>query len=260
MTILDTIIDKKKQEISYRKSIFSIQKLEKCLSFARKTISFQESLKKKDKNGIISEFKRKSPSKGIINANASVEEVTAGYVKANVCALSVLTDSFFFGGSSADLMAARNFNPETPILRKDFVIDSYQIVEAKAIGADVVLLIASCLTKKEIDDLAIFAKNLGLEILLEIHAEEELEKISDHVTVVGVNNRNLKDFTVDIQHSIDLFPQIPSKFLKISESGISNVETIQKLQNVGFSGFLIGENFMKTTNPSLACQEFASLL
>jgi indole-3-glycerol phosphate synthase len=254
MTILDKIIAEKYKEVEDIKHLISTRQLEKKKGFLRTPFSLKESLTKHGSSGIIAEFKRKSPSKGIINNTVSVEEVTTGYFDAGVAGLSILTDRNFFGGSPIDIISARDIN--LPILRKDFIVDEYQVIEAKAMGADVILLIAACLEKTTIQNLARCAKSLGLEILLELHAHEELEKIVDEVDMVGVNNRNLKDFKVDLQHSISLAKQLPDKFIKVSESGIDSIDTIKLLKKEGFQGFLIGENFMKTDNPGDACREF----
>jgi indole-3-glycerol phosphate synthase len=190
----------------------------------------------------------------VINDQVDVTAVTKGYAAAGASCLSVLTDGQFFGGSSEDLQRAR-IN-DIPILRKDFIIDEYQIVEAKAIGADVILLIAACLMPAEVRQLAAFARSLQLEVLLEIHNEEELEHICEETEIVGVNNRDLKTFTVDIQRSIDLSKKIPAGKVLIAESGISKIETILHMKKAGFSGFLIGENFMKEKDPGAAFGEF----
>ena len=255
MTILDKIIASKYSEVAQQKALVPVSQLEQMPDFARKTVSLKDSLTKAGSSGIIAEFKRQSPSKGIINDRVSVEEVTTGYALAGVAGISVLTDGQFFGGSLADLVAARTVN-QIPILRKDFMVDEYQIIEAKAYGADVILLIAASLDLPLIKKLATCAKSIGLEILFEIHAREELEKIVDEIDMVGVNNRNLKDFKVDLEHSLALAQQLPDKFVKVSESGIDNPDTIKFLRNNGFKGFLIGENFMKQANPGLACWEF----
>jgi len=208
------------------------------------------------RTGIIAEFKRKSPSKGIINDKVTVEKVTTGYAAAGASALSVLTDCDFFMGEKADLVAAREAN-SIPILRKDFMIDEYQVIEAKSLGADIILLIAAILTTEEIRKLASLAKSLGLNVLLEVHNLAELERsINPNLDAIGVNNRNLADFTVSVQTSYDLVQHIPADFLKISESAISNPETIKQLKQAGFNGFLIGESFMKQEDPGLAMQEF----
>ncbi len=259
MNILDKIVAHKHKEIAKRKLQYPIELLEQSIYFDSETISLKEHITKKDKSGIIAEFKRKSPSKGLINANAGVKLVTTGYVKAGVSALSVLTDSKFFGGSYNDLAEARKFN-RCPILRKDFIIDEYQIIGSKSIGADAILLIAAILDKKQVKQLAEFAHSLNLEVLLEIHNKKELEVLNEAIDLVGVNNRNLKDFSVDIKTSIQLSTLIPDEFVKVSESGISSTNTIIELRKYGYQGFLIGENFMKTDNPAKACKEFIDKL
>ncbi|WP_017260265.1 indole-3-glycerol phosphate synthase TrpC [Pedobacter arcticus] len=256
MNILDKIVARKKEEVASAKAINSIKNLENFPAFLRETYSLKSFLTDPNKSGIIAEFKKKSPSKGIINDKVTVEEVTTGYAKAGASALSVLTDHDFFMGHEDDLIAARKVN-EIPILRKDFMVDEYQIIEAKAIGADIVLLIAACLTPDEILSFAKLAKSLGLSTLLEVHNREELDRsLNPYLDVVGVNNRNLKDFTVSIDTSLTLAEVIPTEFLKISESAISEPETIKILKKAGFNGFLIGENFMRTPNPGLAMANF----
>jgi indole-3-glycerol phosphate synthase len=210
-------------------------------------------------SGIISEFKRKSPSLGWINEEADVVEVAAGYSAAGASGISILTDSEFFGGSPLDIMAARQF-VACPVLRKDFMIDEYQLYEAKAMGADVVLLIAAALTVKQTLELASKAHELGLEVLLEVHNEQELGHANDFVDMLGVNNRNLKTFEQNIQTSFDLAALIPDQFVKVSESGISKIETVRELRAVGYKGFLMGENFMKEENPASALVNFISSL
>ena len=256
MNILDKIVARKIQEVAFAKTQVSVKELENNLAFNRTPYVFKDFLLAQDRTGIIAEFKKQSPSKGVINGNADVKEITQGYNRAGASALSVLTDTDFFGGKKDDLIQARSVN-DIPILRKDFMIDEYQILEAKAWGADIILLIASILTPQQISDFGKLAQSLGLSVLLEVHNLEELERsICPHLSAIGVNNRNLGDFTVDIQTSFDLVDKIPSEFLKISESAISNPQTIKDLKAVGFQGFLIGENFMKTENPGLAMQEF----
>lgn len=254
MNILDKIIEAKKIEVKERKQSIPIQELEKKSLFRTPCFSFSEYLLNPDKTGIITEFKRQSPSKGIINNISGVKEVTADYAKYGASAISVLTDEFFFGGNLKDLEEARV--QKTPLLRKDFMIDEYQLVESKAWGADIILLIAACLTVKKVKELAIFAKDLGLNVLLEIHNQEELNHICDEVDVVGINNRNLKDFKVDIQHSIELGSKIQKEKIKIAESGIHDMKTLQQLKNHGFQGFLMGEIFMKEENPGQAFGNF----
>ncbi|PIF04851.1 MAG: indole-3-glycerol phosphate synthase [Draconibacterium sp.] len=256
MTILDKIIAVKKTEVARQKQLVKIEQLLEAPDFERECLSLKKNLLKKGSSGIIAEFKQKSPSKGIINAKADVSKVTRAYVNAGVAGISVLTEQEFFGGTQANLMKARKVNPQIPILRKDFMIDSYQLVEAKAYGADVVLLIAACLGKEQALTLAKDAKILGLEVLMEIHNETELDLINEYVDMVGVNNRNLKTFQVDVETSVKLAAMIPEKYVKISESGLSGAGTIHYLRNNGFKGFLIGETFMKTANPGETCRTF----
>ncbi len=255
MDILEKIVAYKKSEVADRKELYPTKLLEKSIYFETKPVSLKKYLTRKDKSGIIAEFKRKSPSKGMINGHAKVETVSIGYMQAGASALSILTDEHFFGGKNTDLTEARKYN-FCPILRKEFIIDEYQIIEAKAIGADAILLIAECLTKEEVSKLAAFAKGLGLEVLMEIHSSDQLGKCNPNLDIIGVNNRDLKTFEVSIQNSIELFPLIPNDFVKISESGISNPEAVVELSLVGFQGFLIGERFMKEANPHFACGEF----
>jgi indole-3-glycerol phosphate synthase len=258
MNILDTIIERKKIEVEERKRSKSISELEKMPLFKRETYSLKDSLLDKSKTGIIAEFKRQSPSKGVINNTSSVEDVVKNYVKNGASAVSVLTDEIFFGGSLNDIIEARN--NEVPLLRKDFIIDKYQIVESKAYGADIILLIAACLSKEDVKTFSTFAKDLGLNVLLEIHTEDELDHICNEVDVVGINNRDLKSFKVDLNHSIELCKKIPLDKINISESGIDDVKTIRFLKQNGFSGFLIGEKFMKEKNPGVAFAEFVKEL
>ncbi len=258
MNILEEIIEHKKEEVKSKKSKVKMADLEKRELFSSDVLSLKDSLLDKSKTGIIAEFKRRSPSKGVINPDVDIVEVTKGYTEHGASCLSVLTDAHFFGGSDEDLIKAR-IN-EIPILRKDFIIDEYQLVEARSIGADVILLIAACLSPVEVKRLAAFAKNLGLEVLLELHAEEELDHICDDTTVIGINNRNLKTFDVDIERSLRMAERIPLTKLKIAESGISSVDNILLFKQHGFHGFLIGENFMKAANPTIAFAEFVKQL
>ena len=254
MNILEKIVLHKKKEVAERKSRFPVSMLEKTNYFQAPALSLKEFLTRPDKLGIIAEFKRKSPSKPSINLSAEVEKVTKSYVKAGASALSILTDQDFFGGSLADLKEARKAN-FCPILRKDFIIDEYQLIEAKSAGADAVLLIAECLEKASLKKLAIMAHDLGLEVLMEIHDSVGLEKLNEHIDVLGVNNRDLRVFKTDIQNSVNLATDIPDGQVKISESGIKTAEDIVTLLKAGFDGFLIGEQFMKNEDPGLACSE-----
>jgi indole-3-glycerol phosphate synthase len=259
MNILDTIIEHKRNTLPIRKGLMPPAVLEKFPYFNRTCLSLAARLRAGDNTGIITEFKRKSPSKGIINAMAPVEEVTRDYEQFGAAAISVLTDDHFFGGSSEDLMAARD-TVHIPLLRKDFIIDEYQLLEAKAFGADIILLIAACLTPPEVKMLAASAKSLGLEVLLELHDEDELEHICDDTELIGINNRSLKTFDVNLDHSLQMASKIPSGKIKIAESGICNVEQINLFKENGFLGFLMGENFMKEINPGEAFRKFAAKL
>ncbi len=260
MDILEKIIGHKQKEVTERKSLYPVKLLEQSIFFSSPAVSLKKYIQRKDKSGIIAEFKRKSPSKGAINPHVSVERTSIGYMQAGASALSILTDKEFFGGSSDDLMVARKFN-YCPILRKDFVIDEYQIIEAKSIGADAILLIAAALQPEKLKALAGFARSLGLEILLEVHSREELYPQSFSVVdLIGVNNRDLKTFEVNVETSKKLSEFIPKEIVKISESGISSPETIVELRKYGFEGFLIGENFMKHSRPEVAAKEFIEAL
>ncbi|HEX8041646.1 MAG TPA: indole-3-glycerol phosphate synthase TrpC [Chryseosolibacter sp.] len=256
MNVLDRIILHKRKEVSDRKRAVGINVLEQSSFFSRPTVSMKAGVTAFEASGIIAEFKRRSPSKGIINGQASVEETTVGYARAGASALSVLTDEEFFGGSNDDLSRARRLN-HCPILRKDFTIDEYQIVEAKSIGADAILLIAAVLDARKSKELASFAHSLGLEVLLEVHNEEELmSNIDAGADLIGVNNRDLKTFAVSTETSKKLAPLIPPGVVKVSESGISSPDTIAELRNYGYQGFLIGENFMKDRHPHVSAADF----
>lgn len=259
MTILDQIIASKKKEIALKKSVVSVAQLEKSDLFNQKTNSLSKSIINWP-FGIIAEHKRRSPSKATINNSFSVEEVVKGYENAGASGISILTDMQYFGGSLEDLLLARA-SVQIPLLRKEFIVDEYQLLEAKAFGADVILLIAAVLSKQEIKQLSEFAQSLALEILLEVHNQEELEKsIMPSLDLIGVNNRNLKTFEVSLQNSIDLADHIPNDFVKISESGLTTADDIKLLRNFGFQGFLIGENFMKTDNPGKSLEQFINQL
>lgn len=255
MDILEKIVESKRKEVEERKALYPTKLLEKSTFFEGKPVSMVEYIRRPDKVGIIAEFKRRSPSKGIINSTATVEKTSIGYMQAGASGLSVLTDNKFFGGSSDDLQEARRFN-FCPILRKDFIIDEYQVIEAKSIGADMILLIARILEPNQVQRLAIMAKDLGMEVLMEVHSEEELSKVCEEVDIVGVNNRNLETFETTTETSKKLASLISSDFLKISESGIHDAKTIEELRAHGFEGFLVGERFMASARPEEACKEF----
>lgn len=260
MTILDKIVERKKTEVAEAKTKVPLEKLENYPLFRRSCYVLRDSILHPERTGIIAEYKRASPSKGLINGVSSVTEVVSGYQAAGASAISVLTDTDFFKGTLDDLTEARKALT-IPLLRKEFIVDKYQIAEAKAYGADIILLIAACLTAEEILDFSTYAKQLGLNVLLEVHDQEELNRsLFDTIDAIGVNNRNLKDFSVSLDHSYDLVNKIPSQYIKVSESGISDPETIKNLKKAGFQAFLIGENFMKTKNPSVAISDFVKEL
>jgi indole-3-glycerol phosphate synthase len=259
MNILDKIIIDKKREVELKKLIIPVAQLEKSVLFDRKTVSLSENLKNST-SGIIAEHKRRSPSKSVINNTFSVEEVAKGYENAGACGISVLTDGKYFGGSLDDLLLARA-SVKIPLIRKEFIVDEYQILEAKAHGADVILLIAAVLTKEEIERLSKFTQSLGMEVLLEVHNDEELQKsIMPSLNMIGVNNRNLKTFDVSLEYSKELAPKIPNEFVKVSESGLSTTQAVKELQSFGYQGFLIGENFMKTDNAGASAKIFIDQL
>jgi indole-3-glycerol phosphate synthase len=259
MNILDKIVKDKRVEVDLRKNLIPVKQLENSVLFQRNTVSLSKNLRNSN-TGIIAEHKRRSPSKSIINNSLNVNDVAKGYEIAEVCGMSVLTDGKYFGGSLDDLLLARA-SCHLPLLRKEFIIEHYQILEGKAFGADVILLIAAMLTKKEIKQFSELAKSLQLDVLLEVHNEAELHKsIMPTLDMLGVNNRNLKTFEVSLETSKLLSQMIPGDFIKVAESGISTIEAIKELQAYGYKGFLIGENFMKTENPGESAKAFIKSL
>ncbi len=253
--ILAKIVAAKHLEVAERKATTPLAELQSFPWYKRPTISLRKALERSTDFGVIAEFKRKSPSQSDINLNADPAEVAQGYRTAGAAAMSVLTDQQFFGAHPEDISIVRN-TVDLPIIRKDFMVDTYQVHEAKAMGADAILLIAACLDAGTLAKLAEEAKSIGLEVLCEVHAEEELEKLSPAVDVVGVNNRNLKDFSVDIGQSLRIGRKIPSEYLKISESGIEDPQAVVRLRQDGFRGFLIGTYFMRQPDPGAGCSSF----
>lgn len=262
--ILKVIIDNKKKEIAHQKQVISLEQLYRDIEDSQQ-IANPISLKKAlitSRTGIIAEFKRKSPSKGWIQKNAVPHEVIPQYEKAGASALSILTDLQFFGGTLADIQCVRD-TVQIPILRKDFIIDEYQIIQARRVGANTILLIAACLTQEICNQLAQLAHSLGLEVLLEIHHPSELDYLSCAPDMVGVNNRNLDTFVTDVKNSFVLIEEIKKLTgnaadspVPVSESGIADPETILKLREIGYRGFLLGEAFMTDINPSAKLREF----
>lgn len=256
-TILTDIINFKRKEVRERQNRNSLTLVRQCIPYSTSIISMRKRLVKENESGIIAEFKQQSPSLGVINPNVSVAVVTSGYSIAGASALSVLTDNHFFGGSLNNFSIARQHN-NCPMLQKDFFIHEYQIYEARALGADVILLIAAALTREEVREFASLAASLGMESILEIHTADELDSLCPEVSMVGVNNRDLKTFNTDLSRAEELSPLIPSEYVKIAESGIRTPGDILRLRNAGYKGFLIGEQFMKQADPAKACADFIS--
>ncbi len=255
MDILEKIVLQKKKEVALKKSLIPIKQLEASNLFNRKTVSLSNALRESD-SGIIAEFKRRSPSKSVINSISPIQEVARAYEAAGVCGMSVLTDSHFFGGSLEDLLLARA-TVNIPLLRKEFIIDEYQLIEAKAHGADVILLIAAILSRDEIKAFSELARQLQLEVLLEVHNESELNHaLMPGLTMIGVNNRNLKNFEVSLETSRMLASKIPDEFVKVSESGLRQTSAIISLRQEGYEGFLIGESFMASQDPGKSATNF----
>jgi len=257
--MLADILKNKIAEVEERKLKVPVRFLEKKKAFSRTCFRMKEYIIHPLKTGIIAEFKRKSPSAGFINSHSSLEEVTTGYFRSGASALSVLTDNRFFGGTEKDLVRTRELNP-LPLLRKEFIIDEYQVLESKAFGADAILLIASVLDAGKIKNFTTLAHSLGMQVLLELHGKDELSSVNEEVDIVGVNNRDLRTFRTDIEMSVSMAGNIPERFLKVSESGISSPMLINKLKGCGYKGFLIGETFMKEEDPATAFSEFVNSL
>ena len=258
MNLLQNIIAEKRKEVDEKKLSTPAKQLEKGRFFQREPLSLKSCVLDDRKTGVIAEFKRKSPTKGVINNRHSVEAVTRAYMGYGASGISILTDYHFFGGSLDDLVAARD--NDLPLLRKDFIIDEYQVLEAKAYGADAVLLIAACLQVEEVKTLSRIARNNGMEVLLEIHGEEELDHLVEGIDLVGINNRNLKTFEVNLEQGVKLVSQLGDDKVKIAESGINSVADVHYLKAHGFDGFLIGEYFMRQEDPAFAFKEFSYAL
>ncbi len=258
--MLEKILAAKAEETAIQRKRWPVEAFYSSPWFDAKCISLKENLMKPGASGIIAEFKRKSPSAGDIHPNAIPEGVAAGYAMAGASGLSVLTDFPFFGGSTRVLEKIKNAGTGLPVLRKDFIVDPYQVYESKACGADVILLIAACLSSESAANLASLAKQLGMEVLFEIHSPEEINIVPADADLVGVNNRNLNTLKTNPETSFLLAPLIPDRFVRVSESGISIPEMVISLKSAGFKGFLIGEAFMKTADPARSCREFVEKL
>ena len=259
MNILEEIVANKKKEVAGNMELYPTKLLEKSIYFQAAPVSLRKYMLRPDLHGIIAEFKRKSPSRGMINEFASPSTVCLGYMQAGASALSVLTDSTYFGGSKNDLLMARR-NNYCPILRKDFIIDEYQVIESRSIGADAILLIADILPADRIKSLFELASSLGMEVLFEIHGENEIDRLPVGARVVGVNSRNLRSFQVDADHAASLAGKLPAGVIKVAESGIDSPDAYNKLRDAGYCGFLIGERFMREANPAKACQQFINAI
>ncbi len=255
MSILEKIIAHKQKETDHRKTAVPVSVLENSRWFSRRTISLSQALTVSGSSGIIAEFKRSSPSRGTIHPGASPEDIAKGYESCEAAGLSVLTDETFFGGSNEDLQKVRSVT-SLPVLRKDFTLDAYQVIEARALGADAILLIATVLEPEQIKALASLAKELEMEVLFEIHHRDEIRKIPEEADLIGVNNRNLTTFAVDIRQALEIAPLLPPNAVKISESGLSEPGDVAVLKEAGYQGFLIGETFMKTSDPGKTCRQF----
>lgn len=259
-SLLDDIVKTKKREVEERKALYPVKLLEQSVYFDSPCVSLGAYLNRSDLLGIIAEIKRSSPSRGLMNPYISVEKLSIGYMQAGASALSILTDKEFFNGSLEDLLTARK-NNYCPILRKDFVIDEYQIIEAKSYGADVILLIAKILTPEQTLSLSLFAQSLGLEVLLEVHEDKELQEYPNEVTkLIGINARNLATLEIDYSFIERAVSDFPSGCIPIAESGIRTPQHVKELSKLGFKGFLIGEQFMKSADPAASCQSFIEAL
>lgn len=255
MNILDKIIANKREEVLHSRQHRPLSSLSSQAFYRRMTNKVKPDETGKGP-GIIAEFKRRSPSRGLIHAEAEAVRVALAYERAGAAAMSILTDRAFFGGSLSDLEQVRRACPELVLLRKDFIVDPYQLHEASAHGADMVLLIAAVLDRSEVEELTLEADSLGLQVLFEIHHQQELEKFHPKITLVGVNNRDLKTFQVDTTRSLELIRALPTGVIPVSESGLSDPGEVRKLMQAGFQLFLMGENFMKEKDPGEACRRF----
>jgi indole-3-glycerol phosphate synthase len=259
MSILEKIIADKRKEVDRQKELVPLDTLEKSSYLESKGISLVSGLGARSSSGIIAEYKRKSPSAGVMNEGVDPEPIARAYAEAGAAGMSILTDRKYFGGTIVDLDRVRRVS-ELPILRKEFIIDEYQVLESRASGADVILLIAAVLNRNQVQQFAGLAKTLGMEVILEIHEEKELDRLHNSVDIIGVNNRDLKRMITDVETSRQLASKIPSEFVKVSESGISNAETIVELKEYGFLGFLIGEHFMQHKDPGIECRRLIKKL
>lgn len=259
MSVLSNIVAAKQREIEERRALYPIRLLERSLYFETPTVSLKKYLLRPDRQGIIAEIKRRSPSAGTINEYVNVEQTSIGYMQAGASALSILTDTPFFGGSSEDLRMARRFN-FCPILRKDFILDEYQVIESKSIGADAILLIAAILDRTRLLQLLDLAKSVALEVIVEIHTEQEADSLPDTAELIGVNRRDLRTFEVSDGPERLFAMRTGRDCVWIAESGIRTPGDVMRLRDAGFQAFLIGETFMRRARPEGACRDFISHL
>lgn len=253
--ILRTIVAAKRREIAAKAALGLYRGIEEAAADVERAARSMSRALMESSTGIIAEFKRRSPSRGEIHGAASVECVAGEYENNGAAACSILTDTPYFGGALSDLAQARRVTA-LPLLRKDFIVDERQIMEARLYGADAVLLIASVLSRGEITRLARAARAAGLETLLELHGGNELEKVTGEVDMIGVNNRNLRDFNVNVDESARLAGSLPAEAVKVAESGLTSMDQVERLRDAGYHGFLIGERFMRDTDPGRALKEF----
>lgn len=253
--ILRDIVANKRREVAAKASLGLYRGIEDAVGgVSREPVSMSGALVVSP-SGIIAEFKRRSPSKGGIHPQAAVDQVVGSYEAGGAAACSILTDTPYFGGALSDLALARR-STALPLLRKEFIVDERQLFESRLYGADAVLLIASALTVAEIGRLVRTAHEVGLEVLLELHGQAELDKMADEVDMVGVNNRNLSDFSVNVDESARLASLLPAEVVKVAESGLTSMSQVDRLRAAGYQGFLIGERFMRASDPGNALNEF----
>lgn len=255
--ILEIIIANKKKEVEELKKQFKLSDFEKSLNFGNKVSSISGAIRSKD-FGIIAEIKRKSPSAGDMRQEVNPIEIAKSYVESGMAGISILTDYDFFGGTNDDVIQVKK-HFSVPVLRKEFIVDEIQIFESKAIGADAILLIAEVLTAKQVREFTIIAKSLGLEVIMELHDFQQLDKFYDEIDILGVNNRNLKSQKTSLETSFQLAPFLPKDVLKISESGIKTVEEIKILSSLNYNGALIGESILKNPEMDLFLQQLKQL-
>ena len=258
-TILDTIVEHKRMEVLKRKQKKPLAALEDKPFYHGEPLDAPARLRA-DAPAVIAEFKRKSPSRGMINSSVTPAPIVQAYAAGGASAVSVLTDRDFFGGSFRDLERAREVAGDLPLLRKDFMVDPYQVHEAKAYGADIILLIASVLEAGRVEELAGLAVELGMSVLFEVHGEEELKKYTGSIAMVGVNNRDLSNFRVDVAISERLAGSLPEGVVWVSESGLRDAATIRRLHEMGFQAFLVGETFMKEEEPGRSLEQLCAQL